>query len=482
MIILLREQEIVLNAITYLKELGCAVVRTEVESPKNKRRRADLVGYVVSEDNQLIPQIVVEVKAQLSPQAIQQLFTMAQEFEVPYALVVTNETKQFYDGKTLFPVSEPVFHSQRSYKTDPREIEITFSKIMDLFRQYGYTPYEYPILLGSGLIVRIWLDRQGQLDKWRKIGSVWEYQQYLKEAFTFFGIEYENMLDFHDLGQVLDPFLALLDQIPPEIEPDILMNNFFRIIQSASGKWAGIYIPSIPIRKLFRKITEALSIKGKKAIDLSMGYGYLLHELSEVVEVDLWKGIEVNQATSMIAKMVNLLSGTKNVEIISYDPLWIDQHNPEERNTYCLAATIPPFGVSIEKSASNNDLEKFEVARPTTRKKVESVELFIEQSINIVQPGGYILILVPEGILFSTQSRITRELIKTKTIIEGIISLPSHALKPYTAVKTSLLILRKKTNANETATELFMSKPESVDDFEETIQAFTSWKKGGTIS
>jgi hypothetical protein len=92
---------------------------------------------------------------------------------------------------------------------------------------------------------------------------------------------------------------------------------------------------------------------------------------------------------------------------------------------------------------------------------VQAEDLFIELAINWVKPDGRIVILVSEGLLFGSNRRYTRRLIKNKTRIVGIISLPSGALLPYSNIKSSILILDKKDVLD--SSHIFMSEIEEFD-------------------
>ncbi|WP_286230290.1 N-6 DNA methylase [Neobacillus mesonae] len=474
---MLQERQKVTETINYLQEKGCHIVRTEVESPSNKRKRADLVGYIGMEGNDLLPKVVAEIRPMLKPETIQQVFSIAQDFDVPYVLIVTLEGKQWFSAKTLLPITEPAFESESEYTftIQPEMISQVFKKCVHLFSQYGYMVHEVPNFLASALLIRSYLYDRKQILKWRAIRDITEYQDLFYEACIRYNIEYLNDINIKGLSQALKELIVLMDELP--VQHTQLKNEFFSVITSASGKSQGYYIPSVAISNLFKGITKSLQIKDGKSIDLNVGYGALLHEVAEVINARTIQGIERNQAISTVAKMISVFGERPWVEIITSDPLWFERTSSENiYSSYSLAFAIPPFGLSIEKSAANYDLEKFRVA--VGRRKVDMAELLLEQAIYMVQPGGHILYLVPEGMLFSLPSRITRDLIKEETIIEGVISLPAHSLKPYTGIKTSLLILRKKQDRNETASELFMSRPESVEDFEETIRDFSNWKKG----
>lgn len=76
--------------------------------------------------------------------------------------------------------------------------------------------------------------------------------------------------------------------------------------------------------------------------------------------------------------------------------------------------------------------------------------LFIERFIQLAKPGGWIAIIIPDGILANSNMHNVREFIAKKTKVKAIISLPRDAFKNVgTNAKTSILFLQKlKKEAN----------------------------------
>ena len=71
--------------------------------------------------------------------------------------------------------------------------------------------------------------------------------------------------------------------------------------------------------------------------------------------------------------------------------------------------------------------------------------LFIERFIQLSKEGGWIAIIIPEGILSNSNMHYVREFIADNTKVEAIVSLPRDAFKHVgTAAKTSILFLKKQ--------------------------------------
>ena len=128
----------------------------------------------------------------------------------------------------------------------------------------------------------------------------------------------------------------------------------------------------------------------------------------------------------------------------------------------------PPFGDDIQAgdrdTLGDNALESFEVAEG--RQEVPSEQAIIERSIDFLEPGGKLGLIVPDGLLNNQggQSNCpqTRRWLARKGFIDAIISLPDHAFRHSGAQnKTSILLFRKFTAWEE---QLFLER------FEEAIE------------
>jgi hypothetical protein len=70
--------------------------------------------------------------------------------------------------------------------------------------------------------------------------------------------------------------------------------------------------------------------------------------------------------------------------------------------------------------------------------------LFLERFIQLAKPGGWIAIIIPDGILTNSNAIYVREFMANKAKVEAIVSLPRDTFKNVgTNAKTSILFLRK---------------------------------------
>ena len=103
---------------------------------------------------------------------------------------------------------------------------------------------------------------------------------------------------------------------------------------------------------------------------------------------------------------------------------------------YAVVLSNPPFGGRTLKEPIRQDL-------PTKSKKSEL--LFLALMLYSLAPGGRCAVIVPEGTLFgSTKAhKDLREKLLREYQVQAVVSLPAGVFKPYTGVKTSVLVFQR---------------------------------------
>jgi type I restriction enzyme M protein len=149
-------------------------------------------------------------------------------------------------------------------------------------------------------------------------------------------------------------------------------------------------------------------------------------------------------------------------------------------------------------------------AKPDSKgkwKPVNSIDpavLFIDRCLQLLKPGGLLMIVVPDGILSNSEYQYVREYIMGKknsvtgefeggkAILKAVISLPQETFKLSGAgAKTSLLYLKKKKHAGEKQGPVFMAVADEVgfivknnvekqlgDDHNDLLKIVEAYKKG----
>ena len=106
------------------------------------------------------------------------------------------------------------------------------------------------------------------------------------------------------------------------------------------------------------------------------------------------------------------------------------------RRKYKVILSNPPFAGQLPKDSIRADL-------PTNSKKSEL--LFLSMMLQHLAPGGRCAVVVPEGLLFgATKSHVDlRKKLLSEFDLMAVVSLPAGVFKPYSGVKTGVLVFRK---------------------------------------
>ncbi|WP_201317055.1 MULTISPECIES: class I SAM-dependent DNA methyltransferase [unclassified Burkholderia] len=150
----------------------------------------------------------------------------------------------------------------------------------------------------------------------------------------------------------------------------------------------------------------------------------------------MFHGYDFDNTMLRIGNMNMVLHGVENPDIRYKDSLAQDHAGDDEK--YSLILANPPFAGSLDYENTAKDLLAI-----VKTKKTEL--LFLALFLRLLKPGGRAAVIVPDGVLFGA-SKAHKEL--RRTIVEGqkldgVISLPAGAFKPYAGVSTAVLLFTK---------------------------------------
>ena len=262
---------------------------------------------------------------------------------------------------------------------------------------------------------------------------------------------------------------------------ETFMGSFFR------GNFGQYFTP----REIVKFIVDVLPIKNdSKVLDTSCGSGgFLLYALNKVrdkateyypnykrdtkqyakwfpfwhdfAEKNLY-GIEISEQISRAAKMNMIIHDDGHTNVITSDGLVSDKaifaktsNQGFKYGTFDFIITNPPFGSTIRQSEQaylkTYQLGKKEddwlavKAQPENTRDGQSTEvLFIEQDYKFLREGGYLAIVLPDGILTNSSMQYVRTQIEDWFRIVAVVSMPQTAFAANGAgVKSSVLFLKK---------------------------------------
>ena len=262
---------------------------------------------------------------------------------------------------------------------------------------------------------------------------------------------------------------------------ETFMGSFFR------GNFVQYFTP----REIVDFIVDVLPIKNySRVLDTSCGSGgFLLYALDKVRNqasdyypnhgndtkqyakwFPYWHdfaaknlyGIEISEQISRAAKMNMIIHDDGHTNVVTSDGLVSDEELTTKTGnqgfkygTFNFIITNPPFGSSIRLSEQaylkTYQLGKKEEdwlavkAQPETDRDRQNTEvLFIEQNYRYLADGGYLAIVIPDGILTNSSMQYVRDQIENWFRIVAVISMPQTAFSANGAgVKSSVLFLKK---------------------------------------
>jgi len=279
---------------------------------------------------------------------------------------------------------------------------------------------------------------------------------------------------------------------------ETFMGSFFR------GDFGQFFTP----RPIVKFIVDVLPIKHDSLVlDTSCGSGgFLLHALDKVrmeanfyypnfatdpkdakehfkhwhdfAEHNLY-GIEINEQIARTAKMNMIIHDDGHTNVIAADGLLpIDDVTQTDKdgvkhiiqkgissrtnnkgfqfNKFNFIITNPPFGSSVRQTEqaymkqygfSQKNVDWLNPKSQKTARDNQSTEvLFIEQCYKYLTEGGFLAVVVPDGIISNSSMQYVRDGIEEMFLIVAVVSLPQSAFSATGAgVKSSVLFLRKHT-------------------------------------
>lgn len=165
-------------------------------------------------------------------------------------------------------------------------------------------------------------------------------------------------------------------------------------------------------------------------------------------------GVEVHDVLGRICK-INLLlhhDGHTNIESnrSCLDSSFANSRLNPPANRFTCVVGNPPFGAAVEEGdedkLGSNHLSAFTIAAGL--KQIASEQVIVERSIALLEPGGRLGMILPDGLLNNQGSQSNcprmRKMIAMQGRIRAIISLPDFAFRKSGAQnKTSILFFEK---------------------------------------
>lgn len=152
-------------------------------------------------------------------------------------------------------------------------------------------------------------------------------------------------------------------------------------------------------------------------------------------------------------KATNVLGSSKKIESISYkSPI---------NGGFDIILSNPPF------SLKNNEDDKKNISQAFSNTFKLSEVLFIERWFQLLREGGVFCCILPENIMDTNTTLSSRQFLFKYFHLVSVVSLPYDAFKPFTSVKTCIVLARKKHYSEITEWERhFDSAFQELDNYD----------------
>lgn len=256
---------------------------------------------------------------------------------------------------------------------------------------------------------------------------------------------------------------------------ETFMTSFFR------GNFGQFFTP----RPVVKFVVDVLPIKSEsRVLDTSCGSGgFLLHVLDKVRRAaaerygadtqkcyQYWHdfaekrlfGIEINEQIARTAKMNMIIHDDGHTNVVAADGLLpineiaMKTWNKGFLEPFDFILTNPPFGSTIRQvehaylALYGLSVKMADWLNPKSkaaqRPGVTSEVLFLEQCWHFLADGGYLAIVIPDGVLTNASMQYVRNWLMEKFRVLAVVSLPQTTFMSTGAgVKSSVLFLRKRS-------------------------------------
>ena len=190
---------------------------------------------------------------------------------------------------------------------------------------------------------------------------------------------------------------------------------------------------------LVRKKDKRKLEKDEDGFEMATYSSFIDAKVKTVLDESFY-GFDIDVTMVRLGLMNLMMHGIENPKIDYKDSL---SKSYNEAGQYDIVLANPPFTGKIDRGDVNTSLR---IDSPA------SELLFLDRISSLLRIGGKAAVIIPEGVLFgsSNAQKQTREILLKDNQLEAVISLPSGAFKPYTGVKTAILVFTKVEEKSKT--------------------------------
>lgn len=306
-----------------------------------------------------------------------------------------------------------------------------------------------------------------------KIGAIFQYLD-------------NKVASGHTLREVLDIIDTLNFQSSDEMfELSLVYEGLLQNMGDAGGYAGEFYTPRPVVRAMIKAIDPQA---GQTIYDAAAGScGFLVEafdhlkakksglstEQWDFIQRDTFFGFEKTSLAYVMGMMNMILHGIESPNLFRGNTLTQNIRDIQEKDRYDIILANPPFGGK----------EKDQIQQNFPIKANATELLFLQHFMKTLKSGGKAAIVVPEGVLFQTNSafkQVKQELLENFNL-HAILSLPAGVFLPYSGVKTNVLFFERSGGTSdvwyyecEPEQKLTKNKPITDEHLKEFVELYSS--------
>lgn len=211
-------------------------------------------------------------------------------------------------------------------------------------------------------------------------------------------------------------------------------------------KYNQYFTPEVAVKIALGFISTA---NAEHIIDPAVGNGIFLKVASTIWNNAKLLGIDIDSSVINNLEKVKIPNSLYFTSDSLLKEIWesLDMKKIISNVDFDIVMGNPPFSSWFQRIKEPSILANYRLAHRNGKlMRGQAVEvLFLELFIRLAQNSGYIIIVLPDGILSNPQYRYVRKFILKETEVKHIINLPRNIFRD-TSAKTSVLILKKGRN------------------------------------
>ncbi len=315
------------------------------------------------------------------------------------AVLKSRRNKKYISGRNIYS----------SYVSEDSSAQSQVQAVLTAIEDYGLEPgrLELPCLLAECALQLLCSGRQdipspSLLKSWLE-GCLLEmdYDFLIEDLIEDRDASLSFVLSYPDLFNIRFPY---------EAREDILGLLYISTSNLGKRKATGsYYTPTNIVKKLCSVLFCQGRTKGSKILDPSCGTGNFLLQLPDGIPFEDIYGNDIDELSVKIARINMALKYSVTNRDLLYTHIrnedYLDHHFPF-RFDYILGN--PPWGYEFESGEKDRLRQKYHTAQG---KHMESYDIFLEQALRDLRPGGSLSFILPQALLHVKSHRAIRTIL-----------------------------------------------------------------------